>query len=194
MSSRIDKMSHFCIFDGATGEQLSCPESSNGHFFFSAIVDHGDDGQPATVWVFGSAWDRAQKPAGGKGWGPGPCADALQGTGGGCHVGVWKSTDLTTWSFAKAVTLPLPMTVANVGVSMIPSASRATPTPGLPVHQAFMALEIENHAPNVVTPLALNTRVWGRLAGRVRFAFLQIFTPKDAIGSHACSLEALACV
>ena len=29
MSSRISNVSHFCIFDGATGEQLSCPPSSN---------------------------------------------------------------------------------------------------------------------------------------------------------------------
>ena len=131
--------SHFCIFDGYTGEQRSCPESSSGHFFFSAIVDHGHDIAHPTVWVFGSAWDRSHKPPDGKGWGVGPCADALNGKGGGCHVGVWKSTDLKTWTFAKAVTLPLPMTVANVGVSMIPAASRMSPAPGLPKHQAFMA-------------------------------------------------------
>ena len=44
----------------------------------------------------------------------------------------------------QAVSLPGNVTVPNVGVSMIPANERGTPPAGVPVHQAFMALESSN--------------------------------------------------
>ena len=55
--------SFFCVFDGTTGQNVSCPESSSDHFFFSAIVDHTRGEENQTVWVFGSAWNRANRTA-----------------------------------------------------------------------------------------------------------------------------------
>lgn len=163
VSSRIDNVSHFCVFDGATGATVTCPPSSNGHFFFSAVVDHSavdhdlshSSDEPSArssnsteaLWVFGSAWDRAQHSEGEPGWGTGPCADAMQGKGPGCHVGVWGTTDplLQEWTFTTAVTLPKPFTVANVGVSMLPPGNRGASSPGLPGHQGYMALEAHDN-------------------------------------------------
>ena len=155
VSSRIGKThSFFCVFDAASGATVSCPDESQDHFFFSSIVDHTRGADAATVWVFGSAWNRANKSAVGVsataeqrarsstiGWGSGPCDDASRGEGPGCHVGAWRSTDMKSWTFSKAVTLPLPQTTANPGASMIPLSSQPTPAAGLPRHQAFMAME-----------------------------------------------------
>ena len=71
--------SFFCVYAMDTGAPVSCPPSSSGFAFQSAIVDHsvaGDD----VVWVFGSAWDRAQSSAPEcKPWGCGACANATVG-------------------------------------------------------------------------------------------------------------------
>ena len=138
--------SFFCVFDGLTGEKLTCPESSSGHAFCSAIVQPADStASPArneTLWVFCSAWDRAnhtecQTP----GWGCGACANP----DGGCYVGSWScSADSVEecgdgWTFTHALTLPGKVTVPNVGVGLVPH--QASATGDLPQHQAFMALE-----------------------------------------------------
>ena len=106
--------------------------------------------------VFCSAWDRAnhsycpQNPKGGS-WGCGACADAARGVGDGCYVGAWSTEDLHTWTGpVKALTLPLPQTVPNVGASMVPSTLHSNLSNNLPAHQAFMALE------NGELPLAIN--------------------------------------
>lgn len=51
--------SFFCVMDGRTGEEVSCPPSSSGHAFCSSIVDH--TGPTERAWVFCSAWDRANQ-------------------------------------------------------------------------------------------------------------------------------------
>lgn len=123
--------SFFCVMNADTGAVVSCPNSSTGFAFQSAVSDN----QRGRVWVFGSAWDRAQSSAPNcKPWGCGACAQ------GHCYVGAWSSTDLMTWDGPHpAVTLPENVTVPNVGVGFLPSGS--PPPPGLPPHQAFMALE-----------------------------------------------------
>ena len=133
--------SFFCIFDGVTGEKLTCPNSSSGHAFCSAIVDN-TPGRNETAWVFCSAWDRANSTScEHPGWGCGACANPA----GGCYVGTWSCSgntltdaDCGPWSFTQALTLPGTVTVPNVGVGLVP---RASSPPNLPVHQAFMALE-----------------------------------------------------
>ena len=142
--------SGFCVFDARSGEVVpgSCPDSSSGFAFCSAIVDH--TAPPQKLWVFCSAWDRANRTYCTPGaWGCGPCADALHGKGRGCYVGSWMTEDLHTWDGPHpAVTLPLNQTVPNVGASMVVSSA---PVPGLPKHQAFMALENNEY------PIAINT-------------------------------------
>ena len=177
MASKIDEPSmpghsHFCLHDGATGESLSC--SGKDHFFFSSIVDHtGNSTAEEKIWVFGSAWNRANRSAESEseagdhdrararsntsGWGSGPCAAAAQGKGAGCEVGAWSSSDLKTWTYSKILTLPLPFTVPNVGAGMIPRKNQPTPARGLPRHQAFMALEDSKAS------LAVNTGSGGNL-------------------------------
>jgi hypothetical protein len=137
--------SFFCVFDGITGEKLSCPASSSGHAFCSAIVQPADDAarppRNETLWVFCSAWDRAnhtecQTP----GWGCGACANPE----GGCYVGSWSCSadsvdDCGDWQFTHALTLPGKVTVPNVGVGLVPHDMPAVGD--LPRHQAFMALE-----------------------------------------------------
>ena len=129
----------FCIFDGASGEKISCPSASSGHSFCSAVVSNvtGTD----VVWVFCSAWDRANHNCSTPGWGCGACADPS----GGCYVGTFSTScaDLrncpdSSWNFTKALPLPGHMTVPNVGVGLVPLGGGGA---GLPRHQAFMALE-----------------------------------------------------
>eukprot|EP00729_Bicosta_minor_P027982 gene27982-20025_t len=132
--------SQFCIIDAASGEDVICPVSSKAYAFCSAIVDH--TAAPEKLWVFCSAWDRANHSYCGAGatWGCGACGDAERGIGPGCHVAAWSTEDLVSWADpVKVITLPLNQTVPNVGASMVPST--ATPPPNVPKHQAFMALE-----------------------------------------------------
>lgn len=141
--------SYFCVHDAGTGEAVTCPPTSSGFAFFEAIVDHTvpDD---QVVWVFGSAWDRANSSVPGcKPWGCGACAQ------GHCYVGAWSSRDLVTWEGpAAAVVLPPNVTVPNVGTTMVSRPGNSPPLPpGLPAHQAFMVLE--------ATPM--NNSGWGRL-------------------------------
>eukprot|EP00040_Diaphanoeca_grandis_P017868 m.93929 g.93929 ORF g.93929 m.93929 type:complete len:428 (+) comp26661_c0_seq1:139-1422(+) len=143
--------SFFCVNDAITGERVSCPESSSGWAFCSAIIDR--TATPERAWVFCSAWDRANHTINGQNhsmvcgtspWGCGGCALAMEGTGPGCSVGSWSSDDLQTWDGPHpAVTLPGNVTVPNVGVSMIPVSSRqqVAAQTGLPMHQAYMVLE-----------------------------------------------------
>ena len=71
--------------------------------------------------------------------GCGACSDAQRHVGSGCYVGAWSTKDLKTWSGpSKAVTLPLPQTVPNVGASMVPKSAGHRP-PKLQGHQAYMA-------------------------------------------------------
>ena len=116
--------SFFCVMDGKTGEEISCPPSSTAHAFCSAIVDHTGPG-PETAWVFCSAWDRAnQTTCTTPMWGCGACALARSNQS-ECYVGAWSSTDLRTWTGpSKIITLPAPVTVPNVAVSMIPPRSK----------------------------------------------------------------------
>ena len=149
--------SFFCIMDGSTGEEISCPPTSTAHAFCSAIVDHTGAG-PETAWVFCSAWDRANfttcpTPM----WGCGACALARSNTS-ECYVGAWSSADLRTWTGpSKILTLPAPVTVPNVAVSMIPPSSQPNLPSSLPKHQAWMALD----AP--APPIALNVGTDGNL-------------------------------
>jgi len=148
--------SFFCVMDGRTGEEVSCPPSSSGHAFCSSIVDH--TGPTERAWVFCSAWDRANQTS---------CRDPLWGCGAcglsrsnesDCYVAAWSSTDLRSWTSSAILTLPRPLTVPNVAVSMIPPSSRDRPLPsGLPSHQAWMALD----AP--APPIAVNTASGGDL-------------------------------
>lgn len=152
--------SFFCVFDGATGERLSCPASSSGHAFCSAIVQPADSAASPpineTIWVFCSAWDRANSTECARpGWGCGACADPA----GGCYVGAWSCSAGRVadceWAFTRALTLPGTATVPNVGVGLVP---RDAPAAGdLPRHQAFMALES-------AFPLAVNVGRDGNLA------------------------------
>lgn len=127
----------FCLFDGATGEKLSCPPSSSGHAFCSALVD-ATPGRAETIWVFCSAWDRANHDCPTPGWGCGACA-----TPGECYVGAWSCSGVDdvsacAWTFSHALALGN-LTVPNVGVGLVPDS--APTAPPLPRHQAFMALE-----------------------------------------------------
>lgn len=133
--------SYFCVYDGLTGEELSCPPSSSGHAFCSAIVD-ATPGRAQTLWTFCSAWDRATKNCSNPGpWGCGACGNPA--ASGGCYVGAWSCDAARVadceWTFAKAITLPGNETVPNVGVGVVPATAQ-TPA-ALPPHQAFMALE-----------------------------------------------------
>ncbi len=145
--------SFFCILDALSGERISCPNSSSGFAFQSAI----SDAATGTVWVFGSAWDRAQSKAPDcKPWGCGACAQ------GSCYVGVWSSSDLKSWVGPEvAVQLPGGLTVPNVGVGLVP-ASAELPA-GLPRHQAFMALEAREAGAQGAL-LAINTGSTGDLS------------------------------
>ncbi len=140
--------SGFCVYDARTGSTVSCPDSSSAYAFCSAIVDH--TAPPHTLWVFCSAWDRANHTyCDNSAWGCGACSDAAHGMGTGCYVASWSTQDLKTWEGPEhAVTLPLNQTVPNVGTSMVTASSSI---PGLPKHQAFMALE------NSEYPIAINT-------------------------------------
>ena len=130
---------YFCVFDGATGARLNCPNSSSGHAFCSALVD-ATPGRNETLWVFCSAWDRASHDCPHPGWGCGACADPA----GGCYVGAWScaAEDVAQceWAFGRALTMPGKLTVPNVGVALVPPSPQPPPAP-LPKHQAFMALE-----------------------------------------------------
>jgi hypothetical protein len=110
----------FCVYNATSGAQVVCPDSSSGFAFCSAVVDR--TGPPERLWVFCSAWDRANHsycPDPGS-WGCGACADAQRGVGDGCYVGAWSTEDLESWSGPhRALTLPLNQTVPNVGVSMV---------------------------------------------------------------------------
>lgn len=144
--------SFFCIFDMLTGEKLNCPLSSVAHAFCSAMVDSSSP-QGETLWVFCSAWDRANKTScSTPGWGCGACANPA----GGCYVGSFRcsSDDLRecgdSWNFTKALPLPGKVTVPNVAVAMVPRTAPHSNASLLPVHQAFMALETSfNLAVNV---------------------------------------------
>jgi hypothetical protein len=136
-----DNESHsfFCLNDLVTGEVLVCPPSSSGHAFCSAIVD-STPGRNETLWVFCSAWDRASRNCTAPGtWGCGACSDPA----GGCYVGSWACSgdDVAAcdWTFGRALTMPGKETVPNVGVGLVPAATALVP--GLPRHQAFMAIE-----------------------------------------------------
>jgi hypothetical protein len=79
--------SFFCVMHAATGDEVSCPASSSGYAFQSAVTDDAR----GVVWVFGSAWDRAQSSQPDcKPWGRGACAE------GHCNVSAWSSSDLVT--------------------------------------------------------------------------------------------------
>jgi hypothetical protein len=123
--------SFFCIYEGATGREVSCPAAGSGYAFQSSIVDDASE----TLWVFGSAWDRAQSSAPGcKPWGCGACAE------GHCNVSVMWTRDLSTWGGPEPVVMMPPgITVPNVAVGFHPLGT-ATP-PDVPDHQAFMFLE-----------------------------------------------------
>eukprot|EP00041_Stephanoeca_diplocostata_P020354 m.453638 g.453638 ORF g.453638 m.453638 type:complete len:426 (-) comp21553_c0_seq1:403-1680(-) len=147
--------SYFCVYDAVSGEMVACPQSSSGWAFFSSIVDRTE--KPDRVWVFGSAWDRANHTGNGQNssmvcngtapgnWGCGSCALARSGRPDvSCSVGAWSSEDLVHWDGPfPAVTLAGNITVPNVAVAMIPPAARqsAAQQTGLPAHQAFMVLE-----------------------------------------------------
>ena len=136
--------SFFCVINAATGRTVSCPNSSSGFAFMSAIMDVVH----TVVWVFGSAWDRPNnKNPGCQPWGCGACAQ------GHCYVAAWSSSDLVTWG-GPYVTVELPpnKTVPNVGVGFVPAS--APPLPGVPRHQAFMVLE-------GLGGIAVNTRADG---------------------------------
>jgi hypothetical protein len=146
--------SGFCVYDARTGEVVSCPDSSAAFAFCSAIVDH--TAPPQRLWVFCSAWDRANHTYCNHdnqttGWGCGACADASHGLGSGCFVASWSTEDLHSWDGPRvALTLPMNQTVPNVGASMVPESSRSHLLASLPKHQAFMALENGNY------PVAIN--------------------------------------
>lgn len=154
--------SYFCVYDISTGEEMSCPAGSSGYAFQSSIVDDAR----GVVWVFGSAWDRAQSSAPDcKPWGCGACAQ------GHCNVSVMSSTDAIHWEGPfVAVSLPANVTVPNVAVGFRPPAN---PPAGLPSHQAFMILESSvSVAVNVGTDgdlaanwLLLNSSVFGVSGG-----------------------------
>jgi hypothetical protein len=124
--------SFFCIHDASTGAEVSCPPLSSGYAFQSSIVDDAR----GTLWVFGSAWDRAQSSAPGcRPWGCGACAR------GACNVSAMWTSDLVTWGGpVAAVRLPPNVTVPNVAVGFRPTTT-PPPPPGVPPHQAFMFLE-----------------------------------------------------
>ena len=142
--------SGFCVYDARSGEKVACPDSSSAFAFCSAIVDHTVP--PQRLWVFCSAWDRGNHSyCNNSAWGCGACADAAHGKGSGCYVGSWSTEDLASWDGPhKALTLPMNQTVPNVGASMVASPSKV---PGLPTHQAFMALE----GGSTNTDIAINT-------------------------------------
>ena len=71
-----------------------------------------------------------------------------------CYVGAWSSEDLHSWIFRPILTLPRPLTVPNVAVSMVPPRARGRSLPSaLPMHQAWMALD----AP--APPIAVNVLI-----------------------------------
>ena len=147
--------SGFCVYDAETGEVVSCPDSSSAFAFCSAVVDRS--AAPQKLWVFCSAWDRANHSyCADSAWGCGACADAQHGRGHGCVVASWSTEDLGTWDGPHpALTLPMNQTVPNVGVSMVAAAAAV---PGLPMHQAFMALE--NSAYPIVRQLRHHYHFW----------------------------------
>ena len=167
--------SYFCVFDGATGEEITCPPSSSGHAACSGIVDRSTD----RAYVFCSAWDRANHtscPTPAKGsfsWGCGACSRP-----GECYVGAWWSDDMRSWH-GPSMAIP-PDQVAklrkpaygpghpplhppklqlptNVAAAPVPAWTAAR-IPGVPQHQAFMAFELSyNIAVNVGTDGDLST-------------------------------------
>lgn len=144
----------FCVYDVATGRVVSCPDSSSAFAFCSAVVDRS--APPERLWVFCSAWDRANHTYchANSSWGCGACADARRGDGDGCFVASWSTEDLRTWHGpSRVLTLPLPHTVPNVGVSTVTAGAfgRGGEGGGVPGHQAFMAIENGDY------PLAINT-------------------------------------
>lgn len=169
--------SYFCIFDGATGEEIACPASSSGHAACAGVVDRTSKPGTEQAFVFCSAWDRANHTcpeyaqahnAGNFTWGCGACSKP-----GACYVGGWSSADMRHWQgpsmavppaeVAKlrrpawgdashhnyhAPALQLP---TNVAVAPVPRLS-AAPIAGVPSHQAFMAFELSyNIAVNTAT-------------------------------------------
>ena len=88
--------SYFCIMDGRTGEEVSCPPTSSGHAFCSSIVDH--TGPAERVWVFCSAWDRANQTS---------CKDPLWGCG-ACGLRYSLSVSLSLCR-SRSVSLSLPL-------------------------------------------------------------------------------------
>ena len=145
--------SYFCIHAADTGAVISCPNSSSGFAFQSSIVDDAR----GVLFVFGSAWDRAQsKTPDCRPWGCGACAE------GHCNVSVWSTRDLVNWvGPTVAVQLPPNVTVPNVAVGF---RDRVTPPPpaGLPPHQAFMILESSSE-------MAINTGSDGDLSVNWQF-------------------------
>jgi len=161
----------WCLFDGVTGEELVCPPSSSGHAFCSAVVD-ATPGREETMFVFCSAWDRANHDCPTPQWGCGACSDPW--ASGGCYVGAWACAGddvaACAWdaSFNKALVLPGNETVPNVGVGLVPAGAGAVGALG--PHQAFMALETATSvAVNVGTDgdLTRNWRLLDRAAFRV---------------------------
>ena len=140
--------SGFCVYDARTGRTVSCPDSSSAYAFCSAIVDH--TAPPQTLWVFCSAWDRANHSyCDNSAWGCGGCSDAAHGMGTGCYVASWSTRDLKTWNGPEhAVTLPLNQTVPNVGASMV---TRSSQVPGWPKHQVRGAIADEKAVAEEVT-------------------------------------------
>jgi len=126
---------YFSIRDFGTGEVISAPPESSGFSFFSAIADPAR----SRVWVFGAALDRfnATVPA------ACPWGGHLRDNSTTCFIQAFSSSDLVHWSSAKAFEVPPwekpDLLIANVGASFV--AGGGGGAPGLPAHQAFMALE-----------------------------------------------------
>ena len=127
--------SYFCILDMATGNPVSCPNASTDFAFQSAVTSVDN----SRVWVFGTARNRCTQCPN---FGCGPCDEAT----GACFVGAWSSAGPSgpngEWAWDgpfHAVDLPPNVTAYNVGVGVLPPGTPAPP--GLPAHQAFMALE-----------------------------------------------------
>jgi hypothetical protein len=126
---------YFSVRDFATGEVVAAPPASSGFSFFSAAVDAAR----GVVWVFGAALDRFNRTV------PAACpwGGHLRDNSTRCFIQAFSSSDLVTWTSARALEVPpwedAALIIANVGAALVPGGARAAP--GVPAHQAFMALE-----------------------------------------------------
>jgi len=148
--------SYFAVRDFASGAVVAAPPASSGFSFFSAIVDEAR----GTLWVFGAALDRfnATQPA--------PCAwgGHLRDNSTRCFIQAFSTTDLASWSSARALEVPAAdpdpaLVVANVAVALVGGGAPARA--GVPAHWAFMALETTFAGAGA---FAVNTRADGDLS------------------------------